>query len=181
MSLRLVAFCVVSLMTALCSIAGFSLAHADEQLMSPETFLEQAFAGKAPQSKLLVLPAELRDQAQQVLEHPYNGMRVRYWWLDGKSAWVLDEIGKEKPITLGVVIDQDKIESVQLLVYREERGGEIRLASFRDQFRQATLNDEKQLDRSIDGITGATLSVNAVSRVARLALTFHHYVAAKAQ
>lgn len=167
-------------MTTLCFLAGFSLAHAEEQLMSPESFLAETFAGKAPQSKLLVLPAELRDQVQAVLGHPYEGMRIRYWWLDGKSAWILDEIGKEKPITLGVSIHDDKIDSVQVLVYREERGGEIRLSSFRDQFRQTQLTSDQSLDKKIDGISGATLSVNAVRNVARLALVLHRYVVAKA-
>lgn len=168
-------------MTPLLMLAGvFTLAHAEEALMSPESFLETAFAGASPQSKLLILPASLRQQAQELLGHPYNGMRVRYWWLDGKSAWIVDEIGKEKPITLGLVVKQDKIESVELLVYREERGGEIRMASFRDQFRQSTLKEDRQLDRSIDGISGATLSVNAVRNVARLVLLFHRHVAASA-
>lgn len=175
----LVAFFVTSLMTALCTLAEPSLAHAEEQLMSPELFLEQAFGGHAPESKLLMLPADLKAQAQQLLGHPYSGMRVRYWWHEGTSAWILDEIGKEKPITLGVVIKDQKIQSVQLLVYREERGGEIRLVSFRDQFRGAVLKGDQQLDRPIDGITGATLSVNATRNVARMALLFHRYVAAK--
>lgn len=170
---------VTALMTALCTLAGPSLAHAEEQLMSPELFLEQAFGGHVAESKLLMLPADLKAQVQQVLGHPYSGMRVRYWWYEGTSAWMLDEIGKEKPITLGVLVKDQKIQSVQLLVYREERGGEIRLASFRDQFRGAVLREDQQLDRPIDGITGATLSVNAARNVARLALLLHRYVAAK--
>lgn len=176
---RLVAFFIASLVTTLCTLAGPSLAHAEEQLMSPELFLEQAFGGRAAESKLLMLPADLKAQAQQLLGHPYSGMRVRYWWHEGASAWILDEIGKEKPITLGVVVKDQKIQSVQLLVYREERGGEVRMASFRDQFRGAVLKEDQQLDRPIDGITGATLSVNATRNVALLALLFHRYVAAK--
>lgn len=169
------------LVIALRLLTGLSLVHADEPLMSPELtspelFLEQAFDGKFPPSRLLVLPIDLRDAAQKVLEHPYNGMRVRYWWLKGRSAWIIDEIGKEKPITLGVVVGDSKIHSVQVLVYREERGGEVRLSSFLEQFLDARLNDDRHLDRRIDGITGATLSVNAVRKVAQLALVFHEHI-----
>lgn len=168
-------------MAPLLMLAGVStLARAEESLMSPESFLETAFADQSPQSKLLVLPAPLRAQALQVLGHPYAGMRVRYWWRDGKSAWIIDEIGKERPITLGLVVAQNRIQSVDVLVYREERGGEIRLPSFREQFRQASLNADDSLDRDIDGISGATLSVEAVGRVARLVLLFHRHVAAGA-
>lgn len=179
MSLLRRAQALTVIMVPLLMLAGVStLARAEEALMSPESFLEAAFGSETPQSKLLILPANLREQARQILGHPYAGMRVRYWWLNGKTAWIVDEIGKEKPITLGVVVSQDKIQSVELLVYREERGGEIRTGSFRDQFRQASLKPDQQLDRNIDGISGATLSVNAVRNVARLVLVFHHHVVA---
>jgi hypothetical protein len=45
----------------------------------------------------------------------------------------------------------------------------VRHAFFTRQFDQAQLENGK-LDRSIDGITGATLSVEALQRAARLAL-----------
>jgi hypothetical protein len=38
-----------------------------------------------------------------------------------------------------------------------------------DQFDGATLTVKDHLDRNIDGITGATLSVGAVTRIARVA------------
>ena len=41
---------------------------------------------------------------------------------------------------------------------------------FTDQFHNAKLNDKLLLDSDIDNISGATLSVNALKRQARLAL-----------
>jgi hypothetical protein len=58
---------------------------------------------------------------------------------------------------------------LRVLIYRESRGWEVRHAFFTRQFDQAQLENGK-LDRSIDGITGATLSVEALQRAARLAL-----------
>ena len=57
-----------------------------------------------------------------------------------------------------------------MLVYRESRGDEVRYPRFTGQFTGAGLNSRQELDRGIDVISGATLSVNALTRLARLAL-----------
>ena len=97
-------------------------------------------------------------------------MRVRYWGEARRSAWILEEIGKEEPITVGIVINQNRIELVKVLAFRESRGGEVRHPFFIDQFKGAGLRDDRQLDRSVDGISGATLSVRALTKLSRLAL-----------
>ena len=61
---------------------------------------------------------------------------------------------------------------VRVLVYRESRGEEVRTPSFLKQFKDAKLTRGDRLDREIDGIAGATLSVGAMERMARLALFF---------
>ena len=52
----------------------------------------------------------------------------------------------------------------------EIRGDEIRHDFFTQQFKQARLKTDNQLDRTIDGISGATMSVRALTKLARLAL-----------
>ena len=94
---------------------------------------------------------------------------MRYWQSGDRSVWILNEIGKEQPITFGVVIQAGKIERVKVLAFRESRGGEIRHPAFTQQFKDATLVG-KALDRHIDGVSGATLSVWAMTAVTRLAL-----------
>ena len=59
------------------------------------------------------------------------------------------------------------------------RGGEIRQLFFRRQFEGMTLDQQDRLSAPVDGITGATLSVDAVSRLARLALVLHKHVTGK--
>ena len=66
----------------------------------------------------------------------------------------------------------------KVLVFRESRGWEVRHPFFTDQFRDAGLTGELALDRNIDGISGATLSVRALSRLARLALYLHTVIPA---
>lgn len=136
----------------------------------PEDFLAEAFAGSPPPPKALWLTAELREQVTDILGHPPAKMRLRYWRQGGRTAWIVEEIGKEKPITTGIVIDDGRIEKVKVLIFRESRGWEVRHDFFTDQFRQAALGSDRRLDRSIDGISGATLSVKAITRLARMAL-----------
>lgn len=137
--------------------------------LSLPAFLEQAF-GAAPEAGVLWLSGEQRQQATAILGHPFQQLRVRYWNRDGRSAWVLEEIGKERPITIGLVVEQEHLQQVRILEFRESRGWEVRYPFFTAQFEGASLTPDLRLDRSIDGITGATLSVRAVTRAARLAL-----------
>jgi len=95
---------------------------------------------------------------------------VRYWSRDERTAWILEEIGKTEPITTGIVVDKGAIARISVLIYRESRGWEVRYPFFTDQFKGATLNSTHELDRNIDGISGATLSVRALTRLARVAL-----------
>jgi len=85
---------------------------------------------------------------------------------------MLDEIGKEYPITAGFVVSDNHIERAQVLIYRESRGDEIHLPAFLRQFIGSGLDGER-LSNKIDGITGATLSVNAMQRMARAALVLN--------
>ncbi len=144
--------------------------------MTPETFLAQSFPTGVPQSETIWLRGELAASVRDILDHPYGRLRVRYWAKAGRSAWILDEIGKELPITVGVVVDSDRIEHVEVLVFRETRGWEVRSPAFTGQFTSARLAEDNRLDRHIDGITGATLSVRALTRLARVALFLHNRI-----
>jgi hypothetical protein len=136
----------------------------------PAAFIDQVFDKKPPKADVLWLDKTLKEKMAAILDHNYNGLRVRYWRQDNKSAWVLDEIGKEKPITAGIVITNGKIEQLKILEFRESRGWEVRHDFFTSQFKQASLQDNQQLDKTIDNISGATLSVQAVSKLAKIAL-----------
>lgn len=137
----------------------------------PRDFI--AGAGGQPDSPAFLLQRRpLQQRAEAVLGHPYRTLRVRYWPGEGATIWILDEIGKEEDITIGFVVRDRAIAATEVLAFRESRGWEIRFPSFTRQFIGATLVDGNDLDRDIDGITGATLSVSAYRRLARLALLF---------
>ncbi len=133
-------------------------------------FVEEAFAGKPPEPKTLWLDTTMQAEIVKILGHRYPVMRLRYWSEGHRSAWILEEIGKEEPITVGIVVNRQKIELIKVLEFRESRGGEVRHPFFTRQFEGAGLRDDRDLDRSIDGISGATLSVRALTKLSRLAL-----------
>lgn len=136
-------------------------------------FLDRAFGGSPPQPGVIWLSGERKTSVRQLLGHDYPALRVRNWCQSGRSAWILEEIGKELPITVGIIVDRDYISSLRVLTYRENRGGEVATPSFTDQFNGASLGANEMLDTRIDGISGATLSVQALTRLAGMALLLH--------
>ena len=141
-----------------------------------DAYLRGAFPAEVPAAKTLWVTGQLRDSVERTLGHAFKVLRVRYWQNGARSAWILDEIGKELPITIGVTVDAGAIDNVRVLEFRETRGWEVKYPFFTDQFADAKLVDDGGLDRHIDGITGATLSVGAVTRIARVALLMHEHV-----
>lgn len=138
--------------------------------LEPEKFLEQVFADSPAEKEKLWITKKLKHDIKKILGHDLNVIRLRYWDNSEKTAWILEEIGRDKPITVGIVVKNSKIEQLNVLIFRESRGWEVKYPFFTDQFKQSFLIEENKLDRKIDGISGATLSVNALTKVARLAL-----------
>jgi len=143
---------------------------ASDDYISAEEFLNRVFAGDMPASDTIWLTGEKKGIVEDILGHNPGFLRVRYWGNSARSAWVLDEIGKIEPITIGVVVNNSQIEEIKVLAFRESRGWEIKHDFFTRQFNGAFMQARQKLDRSIDGISGATLSVKAMTNVSRLAL-----------
>lgn len=151
------------LMTAAFCVSG-------DDYLTREEFLALAFGDTTPEMHTVWLTDETREAAQAAVGWAPAALRLRYWQAGEQTAWILEDIGKEKPITLGVVVSGERILRVDVLAFRESRGWEIRYPFFTDQFAGVTLADDGYLSKDIDGITGATLSVRAAERMARLAL-----------
>jgi hypothetical protein len=140
----------------------------------PVDFLTENLPGCKQEA--LWLNSEVKSLIEQLLDHPYPGIRARYCAKGSKTGWILDEIGKTEPITSGIIINQGWVERVRVLVFRESRGSEVHRNAFTRQYENATLNTKDKLDRHIDGITGATLSVYALNRQVKLALLLDRIV-----
>jgi hypothetical protein len=156
----------------LCALlAGIPLAGSageDDALAAFVTAQLGADAG----SHYLWLTPDLKEAARAETGKPLTGARQRYWRAGERTLWVLEHIGKEMPITFGIAVENERVVALQVLAYRETRGHEIRSARFLAQFDGAGANGTR-LDRHVDGISGATLSVRASLAVARQALFLH--------
>lgn len=147
--------------------------------LEPEIFLQQTFANDPPKPKKLWIKKDLKENIKTILGHDLKVIRLRYWDDGSKTVWILEEIGRDKPITAGLVVKNNKIEQLNVLIFRESRGWEVKYPFFTDQFKQSGLTIVNKLDRKIDGISGATLSVNALTKLARLALYLDAHVNSK--
>lgn len=80
--------------------------------------------------------------------------------------------GKDQPITFLVATDPaDRLRDIDILVYREPYGGEVAYDAWRRQFRGKSSDDQLEVGRDIRSISGATISVHAVTLGVRRALS----------
>ncbi len=159
-----------------CYLFISSLVYATGNYQEPSEFIQEVFSGDVPKVSKIWIKKDLKVKIREIMEHDLGVLRLKYWKKDDRTVWILEEIGKQRLITTGIVINDNKIESIKVLAFRESRGWEVRYPFFTDQFSDAALKENKQLDRHIDGISGATLSVRAMTKMARLALFLHQEI-----
>ena len=83
--------------------------------------------------------------------------------IDG-YALVQNTIGKHKPMTYMVGVDNTgHVLNVELLVFREARGSEVRTKRFNVQYEGKTASDPVRLNKDIINISGATMSVRSMT------------------
>ncbi len=145
------------------------------QYQTRSEFLIESFGHDKPATDVVWINDELRAAATVTLGHAPVMLRMRYWYEGARTAWLVDEIGKEKNITFGVAVENGEIQLLRVLQFRESRGWEIRYPFFTRQFAKLRLTDSGNLSHGIDGISGATLSVKAATRSANFALVLDEY------
>jgi len=93
---------------------------------------------------------------------------------DGTMAGVMtigNEIGRSYLITFMVVINVDgTVKDVEIMVYREPHGWEVRFETFMSQFFGRDANDPFN---DINNITGATLSVRSMTKGVKKAVSLY--------
>ncbi|NIO43672.1 MAG: FMN-binding protein [Burkholderiales bacterium] len=91
--------------------------------------------------------------------------------------FIIDEVfGKHEYITYAVALDANgKVRQIEILVYRESYGYEIRNPAWRAQFIGKKHGDPVKLDEDIKNISGATMSCRHIAQgVKRLLATYEH-------
>ena len=148
----------------------------DAEIGSIEVYLTEEQALK------LLFPNSQRIQPEELRLTPEQKSRIeeRIGWkfpeeffrafkaesngqVDGYAV-IQETIGKHRPITYIVgVTPEGKVSSVEVLVYRESKGSEVRMKRFNYQYEGKTVQDPIRINKDIINITGATMSVRSVS------------------
>lgn len=108
-----------------------------------------------------------------------DGEEPRLWRaLRGEAllgSFIVDEvIGKHELITYAVAIDpQGVVRGVEILDYRETRGGEVRDPRWRSQFVGKGPRDRLRLGEDIQNLSGATLSSRHITDGVRRLVVLH--------
>jgi len=150
---------------------GGSAFSATRVYQKPSDFVRSSL-GALPPTKALKLTAAQQKAVGRLLGKRYKTTTIRYWTRNGKTAYILEEIGKVEYITTGISVKGGRIEGMSVLVYRETHGMEVARSSFTRQFKGVSMRSNSQLTRNPRNIAGATLSVRALTKLARLALYF---------
>jgi Na+-translocating ferredoxin:NAD+ oxidoreductase RnfG subunit len=136
-----------------------------------ESILRQVFPGADGfEFTAIELDLTAKKQAERASGQAFQMEKVFLWQIrDGADIIgfaVLDNVlGKVQPITYLAVYDsQLSIVEVQVIRYREQHGGAVQNLSWLDQFKGFASDSGFMLGEHIDGITGATLSANALTR-----------------
>jgi Na+-translocating ferredoxin:NAD+ oxidoreductase RnfG subunit len=157
-------------------------AHATQYLT-----VEQAQRLLFPQAERFVaspvrLSAEMRERiaTQSGVASRRDEQPVwRAWRGDMPLGFFLvdDVIGKHELITYAVAIDsQGAVRGLEILDYREPRGGEVRDARWRAQFLGKHSGDALRVDQDIQNLSGATLSSRHIADGVRRLLALHQLV-----
>jgi len=147
-----------------------------EELGHEEVYLtvEEAAQLMFPQSDLLrkevvVLTPEQKATVEARIgwHFPEESFEVFIGETNGKVdgyAFIQNTIGKHKPMTYMVAVDtQGRATNVEVLVYRESRGSQVRKKRFNYQYEGKTIYDPIRINRDIINISGATMSVRSMS------------------
>ena len=137
-----------------------------EHVSSVRKSLDLSDAERVELSRILERKIEVRS-------YPYLEIRAD----DGDpkrrlgTIFLFDVVGQSLPITFAVGVKEDgALQDMQVMVYREPHGDEIRERRFRSQFAGKKLQDPIVVGKDIDAVSGATISSNSAAYAARKGL-----------
>ena len=116
------------------------------------------------------IPSKNSKHIQNTVRQKFFRKEVNCWHIiDNDSTHyyaILDNVkGKSLPITFLTIFDQDKkVFYSSIIKYREAYGGEVASKKWLNQFVTYTDSSNYNVGDAISGISGATISVNSVSK-----------------
>ena len=127
------------------------------------------------------IPIKVINEIEKKSRQRFFKPNLHIWKIYNDSSMIgiaiLDNvIGKSMPISFLVLFDNyGKILNTEIIKYREPYGGEISSRRWLNQFSNKIDSSSFKVGAEIDGISGATISVNSVSKgIKKITLLFPH-------
>ena len=127
----------------------------------------------------LKLDAGLKESMQNKVKQKFYRNELYYWTISNNDTTIayalMDNVlGKSMPITFLVIMGIDgRIINLDVIKYREAYGGEVDNKNWLAQFTNSTDTSQFIVGKNIDGISGATISVNSLSKgIQKIAVLF---------
>lgn len=125
------------------------------------------------------IPLSIKKEIQSIAKQKFFRDELNVWAISmtdtiSHYAIIDNSLGKSMPITFLVVFTTDgEIRYTQIVKYREPYGGEISSFSWTSQFIGMSNESEFRMGKTIDGISGATISTHSVTKgIHKLSLLF---------
>ena len=118
----------------------------------------------------LKLENKIKSKIQTLSKQNFYRDKLYYWKVSYNDstiayAFIDNVIGKSMPITFMVILGiNGNIINTTIIKYREAYGGEIQNLGWLAQFNNRNNQSSYIVGKDIDGISGATISVNSVSK-----------------
>jgi hypothetical protein len=142
----------------------------EENYLKTTDYIVAALGAKPDKPGIIWVTRDLKPQIKKILRKKVFPLRYRYYRQGNRTVWILNVVGRTMPITTGITIEGGRIIDLTVLTFRESRGSEVRFPAFKNQFNDIALTEKLRLSKPINGISGATMSSNAMKKASRLAL-----------
>ena len=129
------------------------------------------------------IPKDVKKTIQRTVKQKFFRSELNLWTITDEDSLkyyaLLDNvIGKTMPISFLCVFDNSgKVQHSSVIKYREPYGGEVGSRKWQDQFISYTDSSSYKVGKDISGISGATLSVNSLTKgIHKLSILIHKII-----
>jgi Na+-translocating ferredoxin:NAD+ oxidoreductase RnfG subunit len=146
-----------------------------EQFLSSEQAQRVLFPNQNLKEAAITLTSEQRKAIQAASGVRVRSEKVNAWRTPDGGWFIVDNVlGKHEYIDFALALTAaGAVKGVEILVYRETYGGEIRHPKWLAQFRGKTTSAAVKVDADIKNISGATLSSVHIAEGVRRLLHTH--------
>jgi len=173
------------IVTAVLYLLFFSSSNifAQEIKDKTETIIKESFGKDAIFTyRKYTLPPDIKRKIENTVQQKFYRDLLYIYKISVEDTVIaygfLDNvIGKSMPITFFVLLDfEGNIISTDIIKYREPYGGAVSNENWNEQFTGKSSNSDFTVGTSVNGISGATISVNSVTKGIRKITFLYHEI-----